>query len=392
MFNKTRKFNKPTRVLLLTALLSQSALAELSTDAFEEQLDVTIRSVCHGYMVDALPDFLSDARDWLNENSPFCQTIRTLPDSQSAYGELKRQNPGTDYSQDPNYRIKYLSGYNEELYRQADCDDWMCEHVRNQAYSDGHPVSLSDYRKVEQYCEKQYGCIESWFKTWPRPLPEPRTQESGLSLDSLMAGEVPSSPQAQTQQPAGLTLDALLGSAGNDKAEASERSAPVNQNSPSTASTLDEMFGTPAKPKAPEPETPQVAKTAPIQQDSKPEQVLTSTVEPNKKKADTAASTPANTHYAICKIEGPGPKMIAGCVGFRVEDNGNTACSGANCADSLALLCRQVGAEVGVPFEWWASGNGTFSGMDQCIAKCENGYGEANWGQYGSKCLGAVAY
>ena len=53
---------------------------EPTLDEFETQLDGVIRSACHGYMVDALPEMLSGARDWLNENSPFCQTVRTLPD------------------------------------------------------------------------------------------------------------------------------------------------------------------------------------------------------------------------------------------------------------------------------------------------------------------------
>lgn len=205
-----------TAILLLVSLPSG---AETSNEAFEKQLDFTIRSACHGYMVDALPDFLSGVRSWLNAKSPFCQTVRTLPDDQSAYAELKRENPSIDYLNDPKYKIS-VGAYNADRDRFNDCNDWMCEHIRQQVYHEGHPISLADYKKVEQHCKGpgEYSCIEHWFKSWPRPLPTHKSQQAdtGMSLDELMgtasASPPPSSGTAQksSADPGSLSLDSML--------------------------------------------------------------------------------------------------------------------------------------------------------------------------------------
>jgi hypothetical protein len=237
------------RLVTITAALCyaplQAAAQPSDIEAFETQLDHTIRSACHGNMIDAIPDFLGDVRDWLNENTPFCQTVRTLAEDDSAYTLLKRQQPSTDYARDPNYKIKYLSGYNEDLHRHSDCGDWMCEHIRDQAYDNGHPVSLAQYRQVEQYCDNHYGCIESWFKTWPRELPKPSSASTGISLDSLMesetaAAEVTDSPDATAS---GLSLDALLGS-GQHASTAPADTAPVPQ-LPASGLSMDTMLDSP---------------------------------------------------------------------------------------------------------------------------------------------------
>lgn len=204
---------------VLALFLATPASAALSDDAFESQLDRVIRSACHGYMVDALPDFLSGMRDWLNENSPFCQTVRTLPPSESAYALLERQKPELDYSQDPQYRISALSGHNDALYRNSDCNDWMCSHIRDRLANQGNPISLADYTRVEQHCSGRYECIESWFKTWPRPLPEPASPApSGLTLDTLLTPSIPGTAPPATAPAAnpatGLTLDAMMGTPG----------------------------------------------------------------------------------------------------------------------------------------------------------------------------------
>ncbi|WP_139203197.1 hypothetical protein [Amphritea atlantica] len=206
---------KTTILTLSLLLVSLSSRAEPSNEAFEKQLDFTIRSACHGYMVDALPNFLSGVRSWLNASSPFCQTVRTLPDDQSAYAELKRENPSVDYRNDPEYKIT-VGGYNADRDRFNDCNDWMCEHIRKQVYHKGHPISLADYNKVEQHCKGpgEYNCIEHWFKSWPRPLPPLKTQQAdtGMSLDAMMATESPLSEKAQQApvNPSNLSLDSML--------------------------------------------------------------------------------------------------------------------------------------------------------------------------------------
>jgi len=209
---KTFKLTILTLSLLLVSLSNE---AETSNKAFEKQLDFTIRSACHGYMVDALPDFLSGVRSWLNAKSPFCQTVLTLPDDQSAYAELKRENPSVDFRNDPKYKIT-AGGYNADRDRFNDCNDWMCEHIRQQVYHKGHPISLADYKKVEQHCKGpgEYSCIEHWFKHWPRPLPtlKPQQTDSGMSLDAMMGTASPTSENVR-QVPvnqSSLSLDSML--------------------------------------------------------------------------------------------------------------------------------------------------------------------------------------
>ncbi|CAA0095953.1 Uncharacterised protein [Halioglobus japonicus] len=245
---------RPARLAAIIALLCcapfQVSAQQLSIEEFETQLDFTIRSACHGNMIDAIPDFLSDARDWLNENTPFCQTVRTMAEDESAYTLLKRQQPSADYTRDPQYKIKYLAGYNEDLYRHTDCGDWMCEHIRDEAYDKGNPVSLAQYRQVEQHCDGDYGCIESWFKSWPRALPKPKTlpkpetASTGMSLDSLM-GSQPTASQATDKpqgSPSGLSLDALLDS-GQPDAIASSGSV-IDPHPPTSGLSLDSVMDT----------------------------------------------------------------------------------------------------------------------------------------------------
>lgn len=197
---KKRAFGAVAAILI--GMAPSIAMAQAaSTQALDKQLDFVIRSACHGYMVDAIPDFLSGIRDKIKENSPFCQTVNTLPENESAYALLKKQDSSLDYSKDPRYKINGR-GANADLYRYSDCDDWMCEHIRYKLDHAGHPISLADYRKVEQHCagRGQYACIEDWFRTWPRPLPAvtKAPAQGSLSLDGLM-GESPPAPSARPE-------------------------------------------------------------------------------------------------------------------------------------------------------------------------------------------------
>ena len=56
--------------LLIGLGYNPASQAALTLDELETQLDFTIRSACHGYMIDAIPDFLSSAREWLNRETP----------------------------------------------------------------------------------------------------------------------------------------------------------------------------------------------------------------------------------------------------------------------------------------------------------------------------------
>lgn len=198
---------------LVAALTLSSGVLQAKTvssesdelDAFEAQLDRTIRSACHGYMLDAMPDVLAPMRDWLNATSPFCQTVRTLPSAESAVPRFMAEqatHPSTALpAKELGLRLRRFYGRNDPI--QLECKDWMCQHVRTEVRQKGHPISLVDYQRVAQHCEGRYECIEGWFQTWPRalpvvppdaaasatghPAPVPAT---GLSLDGLM-GAVP---------------------------------------------------------------------------------------------------------------------------------------------------------------------------------------------------------
>lgn len=555
--------------LLLLLSFSSTSRGELSLEALETQLDYTIRSACHGYMVDAIPDMLSDIRSWLNKNTPFCQTVRTLGENESAYGLLKQQRPSVDYDRKARTEINITGGYNADLHRHNDCNDWMCQHIRDQAYDDGHPISLADYKKVEQHCDANYSCIESWFKRWPRPLPTAQTNSSGMSLDALMGskpaaskpagqstansgiglsldammGTQPSPTPPQPQQvaknsnpsTAGLSLDSALGSpsnnhkaadvsldnvfAGREQLALEESLRKINRYNRSLSRTCSCSVDKSGCYQLPSeslldsanqielerfqacsqwqqlqqnPDNSEQAKNL-IQQlaqinkqvkqldgdmddeieaweeerrrmiaqqkreaqqrsdsaylagmasillqagaatnglisaeqaaqnavnvsrsvesgqswgaaignnivSSVPNQMAanqaaTSTPPSSSSRSSGSSSPPKNTQptsFAVCKTESSGTKVTAGCIGIRSEGS-SQGCSGSTCASSFQELCQKVGASRGVPFEYFASGLGTFSSMGQCIAKCENDYGEANWGEYGRKCLGAVS-
>ena len=190
---------------LVVSLVTTSLFAQEPTlDEFETQLDGVIRSACHGYMVDALPDMLSGARDWLDENSPFCQTVRTLPDD-APLAAVVEEYQVLDMDAEAVSGLRRYVGRNDDIH--LECQDWMCEHVRVEVREDGHPISLADYQKVERFCEERYECIESWFKTWPRALP---TNTVSLSLDALLEAREP--PLKDAAAPAsGMSLDALMG-------------------------------------------------------------------------------------------------------------------------------------------------------------------------------------
>ncbi len=182
-----------------------SVHAQQTLEEFETQLDMTIRSACHGYMIDAVPDLFADMRGWLNENTPFCQTVRTLREGESAahvfMEALKTEAPVKSRQFESQFRR--LWDPSDPIF--SECQDWMCQHIRTEQQQRQNPVSLADYQLVEKHCEGSYGCIEDWFSAWPRTLPE--AGASGLSLDGLMT-----EPAATEQRggSVGLSLDNLM--------------------------------------------------------------------------------------------------------------------------------------------------------------------------------------
>lgn len=205
----------------LLVVLCVAAKSQASDDIakFERMLDLTIRSACHGYMIDAIPDFFSETREWLNQNTPFCQTVRTLANDESAVELFKQEsqkNTGKSFelNTDPNFKSRMAEYYAKQQNIDIECQDWMCQHVRIKAWDKGNPISMADYNKVVAHCDGSYGCIEGWFKRWPRPLPNQTVQ---LSLDSLLDAQESSSQPTTSTTPAttntdsSFSLDSLMG-------------------------------------------------------------------------------------------------------------------------------------------------------------------------------------
>ena len=240
-----RMADRLKHLVLLTVLAftgSSAVNAQDWIEQFETQLDFTIRSSCHGNMVDAIPDFLSEARDWLNDNTPFCQTVRTLPEKESAAVLLQqelRQKKGANYEikRDPKFVSRMQQYYKQQQQLDFECRDWMCQHVRTRVAGDGNPISLEDYKKVAAHCGESYGCIESWFERWPRALPSNKVQ---LSLDSLLETQQTIDPELSSTASAGLSLDSLMAEPQGLVDEAPKNAK--NSGSADSTLTLNDVF------------------------------------------------------------------------------------------------------------------------------------------------------
>ena len=63
-------------IFTLVFLFSTTSRAEtFDTDDFENKVDAAIRSACHGYAIDMIPDVFDSLRDWLNAESQICKEV-----------------------------------------------------------------------------------------------------------------------------------------------------------------------------------------------------------------------------------------------------------------------------------------------------------------------------
>ena len=191
-------------IVLLAALAWMKSATAQNIEALEGQLDETIRAACHGYMVDALPESLSWLRDNIYEGSPFCNLVnaafdkRALSDAvQSAFTKATTAGGDLDLSKK----------HDRDLNITIECDaEYMCIESRLKYLDTQTPVSQAEYNAVNQYCGERYGCIEAFFREWPRDIPAPKKTtpadnagSSGLSFAALMSPQ-PSSPANDGQQ------------------------------------------------------------------------------------------------------------------------------------------------------------------------------------------------
>lgn len=82
----------------------------------------------------------------------------------------------------------------------------------------------------------------------------------------------------------------------------------------------------------------------------------------------------------------------AGCI--KVYNTDGKACSdkdGKTCSTtSLEELCFITGKKIGLPYNAYASGQGSFETEKECLDKCEQQYG-GKFEQFGGDCFSKVA-
>ncbi|MCV6611207.1 MAG: hypothetical protein OIF55_10600 [Amphritea sp.] len=204
---------KSIRYLLTVLILLPTMLrAEIDIEAFEAELDGTIKSACHGYLPDMLPEVLAWLRGEIYEKSPFCEKVRS-GNQEEAIHYARRI-----YSGGPTLDLSKRD--NSDVQRAIECDnEYMCVEVRDRLYREGQPISQVDYDRVSQHCEGRYSCIQEFFLEWPRPLPAPRSlagnqiAPSGKALSDLNSQQQPGNKPAQPTRSSGLSLAEMTGRA-----------------------------------------------------------------------------------------------------------------------------------------------------------------------------------
>ncbi|WP_133470136.1 hypothetical protein [Paraglaciecola marina] len=104
-------------------------------------------------------------------------------------------------------------------------------------------------------------------------------------------------------------------------------------------------------------------------------------------------STYADT-FLICKPPKTGMAGKGACINA-YNPTANQVCSGSGenkvCStQSLEDLCIKVGTKVGIPFNQFSSGLGTFESESQCLQSCNKEYGGA-FVKFGGECFGTVS-
>ena len=78
-------------LILLFLCLPVASNAETDLQVLDKQTTEEIRSACHGYLIDMLPDVFKSAKSWLYENSPVCQDLRSQGESSDVAATLRKE-------------------------------------------------------------------------------------------------------------------------------------------------------------------------------------------------------------------------------------------------------------------------------------------------------------
>lgn len=101
-------------------------------------------------------------------------------------------------------------------------------------------------------------------------------------------------------------------------------------------------------------------------------------------------TTRAEGVYLVCKAPSTGMAGKGGCINA-YNPTPEKVCSGKICStSSLEDLCIKVGDQIGIPFNRFSSGLGTFKSEAACLQQCEKEYG-GKFKQFGGECYGVVS-
>ena len=176
------KLLKLTNTILLISYISTATVIwAQDIPSFEQDVDETIRSGCHSFLVDMLPE------DW--QGDVYEATGRCDPET------LGTDNYDIDSSKknSPRYQHFELGDKQEKnLDITVECQsEYMCIEQRVLLRDADTPISQADYNRVAEHCYEHYACIESFLSDWPKALPpKPNQQETiGFSFDELSDGQ-----------------------------------------------------------------------------------------------------------------------------------------------------------------------------------------------------------
>lgn len=187
-------------LLLISLFISLSLVARADTEALENQLDDTIKSACHGYLPDMIPDAFSWLRSEIYKGSALCERADSDSEEQFDFYVKKIRHGGP--------KLDLSKRDNSDVQRAYECDnEYMCVEVRGRLYREGTPIAQKNYDRVSDHCKGRYGCIQEFFVGWPKPLPSTAEVSvsppsgKGLKLADLMGRKKESSNSAPSDQP-----------------------------------------------------------------------------------------------------------------------------------------------------------------------------------------------
>lgn len=155
---------------LLASLLiaSPGALAREDLDALSALTDETIRSACHGYLVEGVADRLAG---WFGASSPLCRAVDAGEPPQAVIASL-RAGAGSTSPGSADFR-----SLPDPIAMECD-NDARCIIERRRARDLDRPMDMATFARVRSHCEQSAhrvygvaqgvdGCIERTLADWP---------------------------------------------------------------------------------------------------------------------------------------------------------------------------------------------------------------------------------